>query len=208
MPTVSLVPLVRSLRAWLALPSPSRWLIRTIRLGYAIQFARRPPKFRGVHFTSVKAVDAHVLRAEVVVLLAKDVIEPVPPADMRLDNWFLGVARAGSQPPTPVPFFPEVHEELTGTWKAPFTARNRAGGPSLPPLLMAVWLRVTRASPLWSGPLLCSCALTPPGAGSRLFLPGPVSTRRTLPAGLTRPVGKPLPPYTLWRCCRSIRPRH
>ncbi len=39
--------------------------------GYAIQFARRPPKFRGVHFTSVKAVDAHVL------------IEPVPPADMR-----------------------------------------------------------------------------------------------------------------------------
>ncbi len=62
---------------------PSRWLIRTIRLGYAIQFARRPPKFRGIHFTSVKAVDAHVLRAEIVVLLAKDAIEPVPPADMR-----------------------------------------------------------------------------------------------------------------------------
>ncbi len=56
--------------SWLALPSPSRWLIRTIRLGYAIQFARRPPKFRGVHFTSVKAVDTHVLRAEIAVLLA------------------------------------------------------------------------------------------------------------------------------------------
>ncbi len=82
-PVVPLVPLVRSLRAWLALPSPSHWLIRTIRLGYAIQFARRPPKFRGIHFTSVKAVDAHVLRAEIVVLLAKDAIEPVPPADMR-----------------------------------------------------------------------------------------------------------------------------
>ncbi len=82
-PVVPLVPLVRSLRAWLALPSPSRWLIRTIRLGYAIQFARRPPKFRGIHFTSVKAVDTHVLRAEIVVLLAKDAIEPVPPADMR-----------------------------------------------------------------------------------------------------------------------------
>ncbi len=65
------------------LPSPSRWLIRTIRLGYAIQFARCPPKFRGVHFTSVKAVDAHVLRVEIVVLLAKDAIEPVLPADMR-----------------------------------------------------------------------------------------------------------------------------
>ncbi len=74
---------MRSLRAWLALPSPSRWLIRTIRLGYAIQFARRPPKFRGVHFTSVKAVDTHVLRAEIAVLLAKDAIELVPPADMR-----------------------------------------------------------------------------------------------------------------------------
>ncbi len=82
-PVVPLVPLVRSLRAWLALPSPSRWLIRTIRLGYAIQFARRPPKFRGVHFTSVKAVDTNVLRAEIAVLLAKDAIELVPPADMR-----------------------------------------------------------------------------------------------------------------------------
>ncbi len=74
---------MRSLRAWLALPSPSRWLIRTIRLGNAIQFARRPPKFRGVHFTSVKAVDTHVLRAEIAVLLAKGAIELVPPADMR-----------------------------------------------------------------------------------------------------------------------------
>ncbi len=82
-PVVPLVSLVRSLQAWLALPSPSRWLIRTIRLGYAIQFARRPPKFRGVHFTSVKAVDTHVLRAEIAVLLAKDAIELVPPADMR-----------------------------------------------------------------------------------------------------------------------------
>ncbi len=78
-----LVPLARSLGAWLALPGPSRWLLRTIRLGYAIQFARRPPKFRGVHFTSVKAVDAPVLCAVIAVLLAKDAIEPVPPADMR-----------------------------------------------------------------------------------------------------------------------------
>ncbi len=78
-----LVPLARSLGAWLALPSPSRWLLRTIRLGHAIQFARRPPKFRGIRFTSVKPADAPVLRAEIAVLLAKDAIEPVPPADMR-----------------------------------------------------------------------------------------------------------------------------
>ncbi len=67
----------------LASTPQSRWLLRTIRLGYAIQFARRPPKFRGIRFTSVKAVDAPVLRAEITVLLAKDAIESVPPADMR-----------------------------------------------------------------------------------------------------------------------------
>ncbi len=61
--------------AWL--PKPSRWLLQSIRLGYAIQFARRPPKFSGIHFTS------SVLRAEIAVLLAKDAIEPVPPADMK-----------------------------------------------------------------------------------------------------------------------------
>ncbi len=78
-----LVPLVWSLGAWLELPRPSRWLLRTIRLGYAIQFARRPPKFWGIRFTSVLSKDAPVFRAEVAVLLAKDAIEPVPPAEMK-----------------------------------------------------------------------------------------------------------------------------
>ncbi len=58
MSVVLLVPLARSLVAWLELPSLSRWLLRTIRLGYAIQFPWRPPKFRGIWFTSVKTVDA------------------------------------------------------------------------------------------------------------------------------------------------------
>ncbi len=40
----------------------SRWLLWTIWHGYAIQFTRRPPKFRGIHLTAVKAADAHVLR--------------------------------------------------------------------------------------------------------------------------------------------------
>ncbi len=38
-----LVPLAWSLGAWLELPSPSRWLQWTIRLGYAIQFVWLPP---------------------------------------------------------------------------------------------------------------------------------------------------------------------
>ncbi len=54
---------------------------------------------------------------------------PPHPDPSRLDVWFL----AGSQRSPPVPFFPEVHEELTRLWKAPFTARNKSGLWLLPP---------------------------------------------------------------------------
>ncbi|KAI2665756.1 Protein P [Labeo rohita] len=69
-----------------------------IRLGYAIQFARRA-KFRGIHFTSMKAADAPVLRAEIATLLAKDAIEPVPPADMRMGFYspYFIVPKKGEQ---------------------------------------------------------------------------------------------------------------
>ncbi len=80
---VPLEPLAQRLEAWLTLPSLFRWLTRTIRLGYAIQFARRPPKFNGVLETSVAVRNAPVLREEIAVLLVKDAIEPVPPAEMR-----------------------------------------------------------------------------------------------------------------------------
>ncbi len=41
------------------------------------------PQVQRCHFTSVKAIDAHVLYAEIVVLLTKYMIEQFPPADMR-----------------------------------------------------------------------------------------------------------------------------
>ncbi len=64
------------------LPSPPRWLLRTIRLGYAIPFP--PGVLPGSRASgSIKVSDAPVLRADIVVLLANDAIEPVPPADMR-----------------------------------------------------------------------------------------------------------------------------
>ncbi len=44
---------------------------------------RSPTSIRGIHFTAVRAADDPILRAEIAVLLAKDAIEPVPPADMR-----------------------------------------------------------------------------------------------------------------------------
>ncbi len=74
---VSIPPLVQGL------PSLSRWLTRTIRLGCAIQFARRPPKFNGILETSEAVQNAPVLCEEFAVLLAKVAIEPVPPARMR-----------------------------------------------------------------------------------------------------------------------------
>ncbi len=55
---------------------------------------------------------------------------PPRPDPSRLDEWFLGGGRAGSQRPPLMPFLPEVHEELTRSWKAPFTARNKSCGSS------------------------------------------------------------------------------
>ncbi len=57
------------------------------------------------------------------------------PNPSRLDEWFLGESRAGSQCPPPVIFFLEVHEELTRPWKSPFTARNKYCGSSPPTTL-------------------------------------------------------------------------
>ncbi|CAM4464261.1 unnamed protein product [Leuciscus chuanchicus] len=55
---------------------------------------------------------------------------PPCPEPSRLDNWFLGAGPAGSQCAAPVPFFPEVHEELSRTWKAPYSARSCSSGSS------------------------------------------------------------------------------
>lgn len=50
---------------------------------------------------------------------------PLCPEPLRL-----GAAHAASQRPTPVPFFLEVHEEVTRSWKAPFFAINQSGSSS------------------------------------------------------------------------------
>ncbi len=55
---------------------------------------------------------------------------PPFPKRSRLDDWFLG-AQANRRQPPPVPFFPEVHEEVTWSWKAPFSAQNRASASSI-----------------------------------------------------------------------------
>ena len=55
---------------------------------------------------------------------------PPRPERSRLDDWYLGNDRGSRPRSTPVPFFPEVHEELTKSWKAPFSARTRLSGSS------------------------------------------------------------------------------
>ncbi len=54
-----------------------------------------------------------------------EVNRPPSPEPSRLDDWFLRAGR-GSQP-----FFPEVHEELTSSWMALFTARSRSSASSI-----------------------------------------------------------------------------
>ncbi len=56
--------------------------------------------------------------------------KPPSPERSRLDEWFLG-AQAEHQQPPPVPFFPEVHEEVTRSWRAPFSAQNRPSASSV-----------------------------------------------------------------------------
>ncbi len=132
-----------------------------------------PPSGRSAVPDSVSEMVAMLARAAESVGL--EWRPPPCPEPSRLDDWFLGVARAGSQGPTPVPFFPEVHDELTGTWTAPFTARNRSSGSSslatldggaargyteVPPVERSVVMQLCpRTASTWSGnPLLPSRA--------------------------------------------------
>ncbi len=48
----------------------------------------------------------------------------------RLDDWFLGAQADHRQSPQ-VPFFLEVHEKVTRSWRAPFSARVRASASSV-----------------------------------------------------------------------------
>ncbi len=85
-----------------------------------------PPS--GVVATAAPDPELTAMLARAAVSIGLEVNRPPSPEPSRLDDWFLGTGR-GSQPrPAPVPFFPEVHEELTSSWMAPW--RNRPRLPS------------------------------------------------------------------------------
>ncbi len=88
-----------------------------------------PPS--GVVATAVPDPELTAMLARAAVSIGLEVNRPPSPEPSRLDDWFLG-AGCGSQPrPAPVSFFPEVHEELTKLWMAPFTARSRSSASSI-----------------------------------------------------------------------------
>ncbi len=88
-----------------------------------------PPS--GVVATTAPDPELTAILARAAVSIGLEVNRPPSPEPSRLDDWFLWAGR-GSQPrPAPVPFFPEVHEELTSSWMAPFTARSRSSASSV-----------------------------------------------------------------------------
>ncbi len=88
-----------------------------------------PPS--GVVATTAPDPELTAMLARAAVSIGLEINRPPSPEPSRLDDWFLGAGR-GSQPrPAPVPFFPEVHEELTSSWMAPFTARSRSSASSV-----------------------------------------------------------------------------
>ncbi len=62
--------------------------------------------------------------ARAAVSIGLEVNRPPSPEPSRLDDWFLGAGRDSQPRPAPVPFFPEVHEELTSS----VSYINRLGG--------------------------------------------------------------------------------
>lgn len=51
-----------------------------------------------------------------------EVNSPTSPERSRIDDWYLDSGRESQPCSALVPFFLEVHEELTKMWKAPYTA--------------------------------------------------------------------------------------
>ncbi len=84
-----------------------------------------PPS--GVVATAAPDPELTAMLARAAVSIGLEVNRPPSPELSRLDDWFLG-AGCGC---APVPFLPEVHEELTKSWMAPFTARSPSSASSI-----------------------------------------------------------------------------
>ncbi|XP_019204408.1 uncharacterized protein LOC109195978 [Oreochromis niloticus] len=61
--------------------APSPWVLRTVAMGYRLQFRVKPPRFQGVVNTTVNTEAAMILREEIKALLRKRAIRVVPASE-------------------------------------------------------------------------------------------------------------------------------
>ncbi len=87
-----------------------------------------PPS--GVVATAAPDPEMTAMLARAAVSIGLEVNRPPSPEPSRLNDWFLGAGRSSQPRPALVPFFPEVHEELTKSWMAPFMARSPSSASS------------------------------------------------------------------------------
>ncbi len=162
-----------------ALPSSSRWLLWTIWLGYVIQFARRSPRF---HLTAVKG-----LCGEITVLLARDVMEPVPPADMKTgfySPYFIVPKKGGGWRP-----ILDLRVLNWASFRSRDSRRSASSGASVPEIGLQRLTWRTRTS------LSQSFRTTGHSCGLRLK-DGHISTRSC-------PSGCPCHPVSSWKLWRQ-----
>lgn len=134
-------------------------------------------------------------------------ISPVNSKLLRLDKWYLGPARAGSQPPAPVPFFLEVHEEVTRSCTAPFFCPKLVWY-LLPPHCPR-WYQGVRGDPSVEHAVamqLCPKS-TATWGGTRVSHPRPVSFRPFSRPRLTELLDRLSPPCMPWLSGKNTRPR-
>ncbi len=132
---------------------------------------------------------------------------PEEPSRSRLDEWFLPGRRQAPQQ-RPSPFFPEVHDELTRSWRSPYSAR-----PVLPLHLPSLRLTALKKRDMrgclnWMSQWLHISAHPLPSAGRRKPVTRP-SHAGPLQHSLDAPtlqLDRRLRCSTLWRFFRSIRP--
>ncbi len=165
-----------------------------------------PPS--GVVATAAPDPELTAMLARAAVSIGLEVNRPPSPEPSRLDDWFLGAGR-GSQPrPAPVPFFPEVHEELTSSWMAPFTARSRSSASSILTTLDGGVARGYTGIPQVERAVAVHlCPETPPLGGTvRVSRPRPVNWQPLSRPKLTVLRARQPPPCTPWLSCRFTKP--
>ncbi len=149
------------------------------------------------------------MEAELFRVLSKAVEElglewspPEEPSRSRLDEWFLPGRRQAPQQ-RPSPFFPEVHDELTRSWRSPYSARLRTSTSSA-----LTTVDGAEENGYERMPQLDISAHPLPSAGRRKPVTRPSHAgpfQRSLDAP-TLQLDRRLRRSTLWRFFRSIRP--